>query len=125
MLAHAEIVVRAPDRHLDRAARAVPGGPREVARAALQLSKHAVAAFAAEAVQLLLEERFVVHAVPLTSAATPGCAAWLSDAVRVRSTVPAPAHARAVGHAGAGSSAKAPPPAAAAPGTSAQGWRAS
>ena len=48
MLAHAEVVVGAPDRHVDRAVGAVPGGAGEVPAVALDIGEDAVAAFRAQ-----------------------------------------------------------------------------
>ena len=48
MLAHAEVVVGAPDRHLDRALGPVPGGARKVPAVALEIGEDPVAALRAE-----------------------------------------------------------------------------
>ena len=61
MLAHAEIIVRAPDGDVARAVRAVKGRARELADLTLEIGEDAVAALLAKSVQLLPEKRLVVH----------------------------------------------------------------
>ena len=64
MLAHAEIVVRAPDGDVARAALAVIGGGRKAADLTLQIGKDPVAALTAQAVQLVTEESLEIHRQP-------------------------------------------------------------
>ena len=59
MLAHAEIIVRAPDG--DLAAYPVIESPRKTTAAPLEIGKDAVAPFRAQRVEALLEKTFVVH----------------------------------------------------------------
>ena len=63
VLAHAEIVVGTPDGDFLRAIGRVARGAREIAPMALQIGKHAVAAFLVQAVQLALEKSFEVHLI--------------------------------------------------------------
>ena len=80
MLAHAEIVVGAPDGHLAGAAGMMVLGAREGARLALEIGEHAIASFAMQAIELAAEIGFVVHDVlPLTVAG--GSVPRLSPAV--------------------------------------------
>ena len=65
MLAHAEIVVGAPDRDLAGAARVMMRGAGEGARLALQIGEHAIPSFAMKAFELPAEISFVVHDVLL------------------------------------------------------------
>jgi len=62
MLAHAEIIVGAPDRDLAKAGLAAPGCAREGPGMALQIREHAIASFGPQARQGSIEEAFVVHA---------------------------------------------------------------
>jgi hypothetical protein len=62
MLAHAEIVVRAPHRHLARSPGIVPDRPRIAPGLALDIGKDAVAALLAEGVEPASEKGLVVHA---------------------------------------------------------------
>ena len=59
MLAHAEIVVRAPDR--DLGADAVVEGARKAAAAPLEIGEDPVAPLGAQRIEALFEEAFVVH----------------------------------------------------------------
>src|SRR5215469_88879 len=59
VLAHAEIVVRAPHRHLG--ADPVIIGTREAAAAPLEIGKHTVPPLAAQHIKAQLKEAFVVH----------------------------------------------------------------
>jgi hypothetical protein len=61
VLAHAEIVVGAPDRDLADAVITVMEGAREVPGAPFEIRKDPVAALRVEAVELATEERFIVH----------------------------------------------------------------
>src|SRR5579862_4420205 len=66
VLAHAEIVVRAPDR--DLGAGAVVIGVGEAAGMALQLREFAVAPFGLDRVDTLREKTLVIHAAPVPAA---------------------------------------------------------
>ena len=59
MLAHAEIVVRAPDG--DLGADPVIEGARKIAAAPLEVGEHAVPSLGAQHLQALSEEPFVIH----------------------------------------------------------------
>jgi hypothetical protein len=59
VLPHAEIIVRAPHRHLG--ADAVVEGARELAAAPLQIGKNPVAPLCVEGVHALLEKAVKVH----------------------------------------------------------------
>ena len=61
VLAHAEIVVRAPHRHLAALAVTAKIGEREGAGAPFEVGKHPVVASAAQTVELPAEKPFVVH----------------------------------------------------------------
>ena len=61
VLAHAEIVVGAPDHDLARALRRVPDGVRKTAGDALQIGKHPVAPLVTQAAQGVGEKRIVIH----------------------------------------------------------------
>ena len=61
MLAHAEIVVGAPDHDIARPLRAVPHRMREPAGDPLEVSEHAVAALVMQAVERGAEELAVIH----------------------------------------------------------------
>jgi hypothetical protein len=61
VLAHAEIVVGAPYRHLATAMPAVVRRPREMPGAAVEIGKDAIAPLAPQLTQLLLEKAFVVQ----------------------------------------------------------------
>src|SRR6202000_1703511 len=61
MLAHAEIVVGAPDHDIARPGWAVPHRMREAACDPLEIGKHAIAAFVMEAVEGGTEELAVIH----------------------------------------------------------------
>ena len=78
VLAHAEIVVGAPDRHVALAAIGVADGAREIALLALQLGKDAIAAFLVKAVELFGEKCFEIHAVAPATAHSTGLTWWLS-----------------------------------------------
>ena len=65
VLAHAEVVVRAPDGDVAGALADVAGGAREGAVGARELGEDAVVALLAERVELLAEQGVVVHALPL------------------------------------------------------------
>ena len=70
VLAHAEVIVRAPDGDLAGAARVVVLGTGKGARLALQVGEYAIASLAVKAFELPAEISFVVHDVlPLTVAA--------------------------------------------------------
>ncbi len=92
MLSHAEIVVRAPDRHLVSGAVVVGAG--EAPAAPLQVREHPVAPFRAQNVQVPSETSFVILAVhdracsltdgwPASLRIAPGCApassSWSCD----------------------------------------------
>ena len=61
MLAHAKVVIGTPDSDLGPSPLAHMGGMGKAARSSLQVSKNPVIPLAAEAVELLPEEKFVVH----------------------------------------------------------------
>jgi hypothetical protein len=61
VLAHAEIVVGAPDGDLGLAVAAVTGGARKGAGLALQVGEDPVVALVAQAGELILKEGLVVH----------------------------------------------------------------
>ncbi len=61
VLAHAEIVVGAPDGDGAALAAVEVGGAGEIAGAAFQVGEYAVAAFGAQPVQLGVEERLEIH----------------------------------------------------------------
>ena len=62
VLAHAEIVVGAPDGHLACAVPGVADSAREIALLALQLGKHSVTSFGVKAGELFGEECLEIHA---------------------------------------------------------------
>ena len=62
MLAHAEIVVGAPDGDLAGAVPGVADGARKIALLALQLGEHPVASFLVKAGELFGEEGLEIHA---------------------------------------------------------------
>ena len=64
ILSHAEIIVRAPHRHLILAGRVVMGRAREGAGAAFQIGKDTVATFTMQAIELAAEKAFVIHLRP-------------------------------------------------------------
>ena len=67
-LAHAEIVIGTPDRHIAHiAARRTPAGHRETALATQQVGKHTVAAFSFHAADSIFESALVVHRRGLSS----------------------------------------------------------
>ena len=70
MLAHAEIVVGAPDR--DVAAAAVIERAREGAGPPLQIGEHAIAALGLERVEPVLEKTFVIHHLDRPSQSAAG-----------------------------------------------------
>src|SRR5262249_15518560 len=61
VLAHAEVVVRAPHHHVARPLRRVPDGAREAAGEPLQVGEYAVAPLVTQAGQSTTEKRVVVH----------------------------------------------------------------
>ena len=61
MLAHAEVVVRAPHGHLVLGAVMMAGSAGEGSRATFQLSEHAVVAVIAQPLDLRAEELLIVH----------------------------------------------------------------
>ena len=61
VLPHAEVVVRAPDRHVMGLAAVVARRRREFANTSLQVSKNAVAPVLLQDIQLLSEKLFVLH----------------------------------------------------------------
>ena len=61
MLAHAEVVVGAPDHDVARPLRGVPDGVRKSACDTLQLGEHPVAALVVQPAEGVGEERLVVH----------------------------------------------------------------
>jgi hypothetical protein len=61
VLAHAEIVVGAPDGYFLFAIRRVAGRTRKVTAMALQIGKNAVTALSVKPVQLAFEKRFEIH----------------------------------------------------------------
>ena len=67
VLAHAEIVVRAPDRDLALTVAVMMPGLRESASLTLQISKDPIAPFLAKGGQLILKKAFVVHFKPPVS----------------------------------------------------------
>ena len=68
MLAHAEIVVRAPDGDLARIVGRVAKTPRETARNALEIGKHAVALLLPQRIDRVFEYAAIVHVVPMPPA---------------------------------------------------------
>ena len=77
VLAHAEVVVGAPDHDLARALRRVPEGVRKAAGDALEIGKHPVAPLVVQAAQGVGEKRVVFHgnSRPLPAAFSAfGCA---------------------------------------------------
>ncbi len=77
VLAHAEIIVRAPDHDVARTRRAVPDGTGKTSRQPFKIGKHPVAAFVVQPFQRLIEETLVIHSSgPLfrwSSADGPNC----------------------------------------------------
>ena len=72
MAAHAEIVVRAPDRHVARPvflARRAPLGHREPARVALEIGESAIPPFRLEARNRVLEAPLIVHRLSFSACA--------------------------------------------------------
>ena len=70
MAAHAEIVVRAPDRHFARPiflALGAPLGDREPACVALEIGEGAVAPFRLQARNRLLEAPLIVHCLSFSA----------------------------------------------------------
>ena len=61
VLAHAEVVVGAPDGDGDLPAFPVMGGAREAAGVTFEVGENPVVALASKAVQLVTEKSFVVH----------------------------------------------------------------
>ena len=61
VLAHAEIVVGAPDHDIALALRRVPDRMREPARDPLEIGKHAVAPLVMQAIEGVLEKLAVIH----------------------------------------------------------------
>jgi hypothetical protein len=61
LLAHAEIVVGAPDHDVALALRRVPGRMRKPARDALEVGEHAVAALLMQGIEGGIEEFAVIH----------------------------------------------------------------
>jgi len=61
VLAHAEIIVGAPDHDVALALRRVPDRVREPAGRALQIGEHAIAALGVEAIEGGIEELGVIH----------------------------------------------------------------
>src|SRR5260370_20224887 len=81
MLAHPEIIVRAPDHHLAPTVRRVPDSVREAASDALKIREDAIALLIPQPAQGGGKKRVVVHA-SLPSGAPPGFMAqklYLSD----------------------------------------------
>jgi hypothetical protein len=64
MLAHAEIVVGAPDHDIALALRRVPHRMRKPARDALEIGKDAVAPFVMQAIEGVLEKLAIIHVKP-------------------------------------------------------------
>ncbi len=87
MLAHAEIVVGAPDGDLAVAARVVMGGVREAAGPPLEIGEHPIPPLAPQAGELVTEEILVLHG-PLTYMRPTPCAseAYLASARSVTPT---------------------------------------
>jgi len=82
MLAHAEIIVRAPDG--DLGADAVVEGAREAAAAPLEIGEDAVAPLGAQRVEALTEEPLVIHVGHLSVAVILAEGErWLPDPERV------------------------------------------
>ena len=72
MAAHAEIVVRAPDRHFARPvlfALRAPLGDREPARVALEIGENAIAPFRFQAGDRVLEAALIVHRLSFSASA--------------------------------------------------------
>src|SRR5262249_23522299 len=61
VLAHAEVVVRAPHHDVALAARRMPEGAREPAGEAFQVGEHAIAPLVPQAGEGVLEKAVVVH----------------------------------------------------------------
>ena len=61
VLAHAEIVVRAPDDHVARPRRGMPAGMRKTARDPLEVGEHAIALLVPEPIDRSCEKRVVDH----------------------------------------------------------------
>src|SRR5712671_3397906 len=78
MLPHAEIIVRAPHRHLG--ADAVVIGAREAPAAPLQIGEHAIPPLGARCLKALVEEAFVIHRQCASS--IPGAATWVQSEFR-------------------------------------------
>src|SRR5262249_21690705 len=64
MLAHAEVVVRAPDRHLDRSVGGVPRGAREAPAMAAQVREDPVAPFRSQSRERADQDLLVPHCRP-------------------------------------------------------------
>src|ERR1043166_8076925 len=64
MLAHAEVVVGAPDHDIALAFRGVPDRMREPAGNALEIGKHPVAPLVMQAVESIVEKLAVIHRKP-------------------------------------------------------------
>jgi hypothetical protein len=61
MLAHAEIIVRAPDHDIARTVGGMPFGVRKAAGVALEIGKHPIAAFIPQAGQCMRKVGLVIH----------------------------------------------------------------
>ena len=82
MLAHAEIVVRAPHRHLG--ADAVVKGARKAAAAPLEIGEGAVPPLGAQRIEALFEDALVIHPGPLLVAVTRAAGErWFADPGRL------------------------------------------
>ena len=73
VLAHAEIVVGAPHRHVAGASAGELIGGRVGPAAALQLGKDPVAALLVQRLEALAVPRFVIHSTSITSTRTGPC----------------------------------------------------
>jgi hypothetical protein len=71
MLAHAEIVVGAPDHDIARALRRVPHRMREPARDPLEIGKNAVAPLVMQAIEGVLEKLAIIHRKTWKAGAEP------------------------------------------------------
>src|SRR6267154_5286724 len=74
VLAHPEIIVRAPDHHLAPTARRVPDGVWEATSDALKIREHTIALFIPQPAQGGGKKRVIVHASLLS-----GRACWQQD----------------------------------------------
>ena len=91
VLAHAQIIVRAPDRHRIGRAPGVAGGARKGAAMALELGKDAIVAFALQLVELGLEQAVMIHWGP------PGVCRGAQRRILARIWAPASSSARVSG----------------------------